>query len=70
MKFYETYDTKSKRKYWWTQRDSEGKCAEIRRNDKGTFDLLICDFYMSTHSTLQEAMVESEKHVGKHIVNY
>ncbi len=69
MKFYETYDYKTKKKYWWTQRDAEGRCAEIRRNDKNTFDLLICDIYNSNHNTLQEAMDEAKKYVGEHIVN-
>lgn len=69
MKFYETYDYHTKKKYWWTQRDIDGRCAEIRQNDKGTLDLLICDFFKSTHKTLQEAMNESKKYVGEHIVN-
>lgn len=69
MKFYETYDYNTKKKYWWTQRDEEGRCAEIRRSDKGAFELIICDFYKSSHSTLQEAMDESKKYVGKHVVN-
>lgn len=69
MKFYETYDYKSKKKYWWTQRDTKGRCAEIRRNDNGKFDLLICEIYKSTHNTLQEAITEANKYVGEHIVN-
>lgn len=70
MKFYETYNYNTKEKYWWTQRDAEGRSAEIRRNDKNKFDLLICDFYKSTHNTLQEAMGEAQKYVGEHIVNH
>lgn len=69
MKFYETYDYNTKKNYWWTQRDTEGKCAEIRQNNKGAFDLYICDFYKSTHKNLQKAMNESKKYVGEHIVN-
>ena len=69
MKFYETYDYKTKRKYWWTQRDTEGRCAEIRKNDNGEFELLICEIFKSTHTTIQEAMGEAKKHLGKHIVN-
>lgn len=65
MKFYKTFDCKTRRDYWWTQRDNEGRCAEIRRNDKGAFELAICDFYKSTHSTLQEAMDESKKYIGE-----
>ena len=69
MKFYETYDYNTKRKYWWTQRDSEGRCAEIRKNDNGKFELMICEIYKSTHNAMQEAMEEAKKYVGKHIVN-
>ena len=69
MKFYETYDYKTKKNFWWTQRDTEGRCAEIRRNDKNTFDLLICDIYNSNHNTLQEAMDKAKTYVGEHIVN-
>ena len=69
MKFYETYDYHTKKKYWWTQRDTLGRCAEIRQNDKGTLDLYICDSFKSSHATLQCAMDESAKHIGEHIVN-
>ena len=68
MKFYETYDYHTKRKYWLTQRDAEGRCAEIRQNEKGGLNLLICDTFKSAHKTLQEAMDEAKKYVGEHIV--
>ena len=70
MRFYETYNHHTKKKYWWTQRDVDGRCAEIRKNENGRFDLLICDHYKSTHETLQEAMDESKKYVGEHVVNH
>ena len=69
MKFYETSDRHTKRKYWWTPRDAQGKCAEIRQNDNGTLNLLVCGYFKSTHKTLQEAMDEAKKYVGRHIVN-
>lgn len=69
MKFYETFNYQTKKRYWWTQRDVNGRCAEIRQNDKGLLDLYICDFYKSTHKTLQDAINESKKYVGEHIVN-
>ena len=69
MKFYETYDYHTKRKYWWTQRDAQGRCAEIRQNDNGDLSLLICDTFKSVHKTLQEAMDEAKKYVGEHIVS-
>ena len=64
MKFYETYDYLTKRQYWWTHRDTEGRCAEIRQNDNGCLNLLICDTFKSVHKTLQEAMDEAKKYVG------
>ena len=63
MKFYETYDYNTKRKYWWTQRDACGRCAEIRKNDNGKFELMICEIYNSTHNSLQDAMDEAKKYV-------
>ena len=68
MKFYETYDYHTKRKYWWTQRDTEGRFAEIRQNDNGGLNLLICDTFKSAHKILQDAMDEAKKYVGEHIV--
>lgn len=64
MRFYETYDYHTKRKYWWTQRDAEGRCAEIRQNDNGGLNLLVCDTFKSEHKTLQEAMEEAKNYVN------
>lgn len=33
MKLYETYDIREKKKYWWTQRDKNNNCFEIRQTD-------------------------------------
>lgn len=63
MKFYETYDYNTKHKYWWTQRDANGRCSEIRKNDNGKFELMICEVYKSTHGELQEAMDEAKKYI-------
>ena len=54
---------KNKRNYWWTQRDTDGRCAEIRKNDNGKFDLMICEIYKSTHNSLQESIDEAKKYV-------
>lgn len=70
LKFYEVYNPYTKKRYWYTQRDAEGRCAEIRKKDNGDLVLLICDSYKSTHKTLQAAMDESKKYVGAHIVNH
>ena len=69
MTFYETCDYKTKKKYWWTQRDVDGRCAEIRKNDSGKFELFICEIYKSSHIAIQNAMEEAEKYVSEHIVN-
>ena len=63
MKFYETYDYKARRKYWWTQRDVNGRCAEIIKNDHGKLELMICEIYTSTHNSLQEAIDEAKKYI-------
>lgn len=68
MKFYESYNPYKKIRTWWTQRDKNGRCAEIRKNGNGKFELLICEIYKSTHNSLQEAMDEAKKYVGEHIV--
>ena len=64
IKFRRAYDYHTKRCFWWSMRDKNGRCAEIRINDRDTLNLYICDFYKSTHSTLQEAMDEAQKYVG------
>lgn len=64
LRFYEEYDYRTKKKYWWTQRDAEGRCAEIRQNDRGFLNLLICDNFKSEHKTLQEAMEEAKNYVN------
>lgn len=69
LNWYETWDYKTRRNYWWTQRDTNGRCAEIRNNDNGKFNLLICDICKSTHEQLQEAMDEAKKYVDG-IINH
>ena len=73
LNWYETYDYGTRRKYWWTQRDANGRCAEIRKNDKGKINLLICETFKSEHNELQEAMDEAKKYVNgitNHIVRH
>lgn len=55
MKLYETYDCKTKKKYWWTQRDKNNNCFEIRKLDNGKFLLLINEIGTETFDTLIEA---------------
>ena len=63
LNWYKTWDYETKRNYWWTQRDTEGRCAEIRKNENGKLDLFICDTYKSTHNELQEAIDEAKNYV-------
>lgn len=63
LNWYKTWDYETRRNYWWTQRDAKGRCAEIRKNDNGNFDLLICNTYKSTHNEPQEAINEAKKYV-------
>ena len=73
LNWNEIWDYKARRNYWWTQRDAEGRCAEIRKNDNGNLDLLICEIYKSTHNSLQEAMDEAKKYVAgitDHIIKH
>ena len=69
LRFYESFDYATNKKYWWTERDADGRFAEIQRNDVGGFNLYVCDFYKSSHDSLQGAMDEAEKYVGEHIVS-
>ena len=55
MKLYETYDYRTKRNYWWTQRDKGTNCYEIRKTDTDKFLLLINDIKNETFDTLIEA---------------
>lgn len=54
MKLYETYDYKTKKKYWWTQRDKNNNCFEIRQLDNGKFLLLINETETETIDTFNE----------------
>ena len=55
MKLYETYDYKTKKKYWWTQRDKKNNCFEIRKLDNSKFILLINEIETETFNTFNEA---------------
>lgn len=57
MKWYETWDYKTCKPYWWTQRDQRGICFEIRKNND-KLDLFIGEHekFISKHDTLQSAM--------------
>ena len=55
MKWYRTWDYKTRKDFWWTQRDVNGVCFEIRQENDGMC-LYKCDTLISKHNTLQAAM--------------
>lgn len=57
MKWYQTWDYKTRKPFWWTQRDERGVCFEIRKNGEH-LDLFLGEHEkrISRHNTLQEAM--------------
>ena len=55
MKLYKTFDYATRKHYWWTQRDKNTNCYEIRQNDKNRFALLINEIKAETFKSLNEA---------------
>jgi len=56
MKLYETYDYKTKKCFWWTQRDKNTNCYEIRQEENSKkFCLLINDIRTEIFDTFTEA---------------
>ena len=56
MKLYETYDPREKKKYWWTQRDKNSNCFEIRKTEfPKKFCLLINEIETEYFDTFNEA---------------
>lgn len=57
MKWYEYRDRRTQQDVWWTQRDANGVCWEIRREPYSTaFKLYRCGDFVSPWGTLDEAM--------------
>lgn len=54
-KLYETYDYRTKKKYWWTQRDKSTNCYEIRIADSGKCVLLVNEIATQTFDNFNEA---------------
>ena len=55
-KLYETYDYRTKKNYWWTQRDKNTNCFEIRQLDNGKVLLLINEIPNKTFDYFNEAV--------------
>lgn len=61
MKLYETYDYRTKKKYWWTQRDKNNNCYEIRQLDiSKKYRLLVNEIEMETIDTFNDAVKKVE----------
>lgn len=65
-KWYETWDYRAHKPYWWSTRDKFGGCFEIRKNG----DML--DLYfgeheklISSYDTLQAAMDAAEEYAAE-----
>lgn len=57
VKWYDYKDRRNKQDVWWTQRDANGVCWEIRHEPySSTFKLYRCGSYVSSWGTLDEAM--------------
>lgn len=63
MKWYETWDARTHKPYWWTQRDVNGVCFEIHKGDDG-MRLYKCGTFISKHATLQNAMDAAQMRTG------
>lgn len=64
MKWYKTWDYKTRRNYWWTQRYTDkGICFEIRVNEfnSDVLNLYMCDKLISKHTDLIDAKKAAEK---------
>lgn len=59
MKLYETYDIHTHKIYWWTQRDKNNNCYEIRQASNKfmtkKFLLYINEHYNKAFETFAEA---------------
>lgn len=57
MKWYEYKDRRTQQDVWWTQRDANGVCWEIRHAQGSSFfKLYRCGSYVSSWETLDDAM--------------
>ncbi len=60
MKLYETFDYRTKQNYWWTQRDKNSNCFEIRQSG-GKFVLLVNEIKHSIFNSLIDAEAKTEE---------
>ena len=56
IKWYESRETEGGAVYWWTQRDKNGNCYEIRRMSVlNQFRLFVNEIKRSDHNSLADA---------------
>lgn len=67
IKWYEAYNINTKKHYYWTQRDNNGVCFEIRIN-KDSVSLYICDNFYNKYKTVGEAQKVAHNMWNKGIV--
>lgn len=61
IKWYETFDYKTGKKFWWTQRDKEGKCFEIRKNETNGLILNVNELFFDCFESLIDAQKVASK---------
>jgi hypothetical protein len=62
LKLYETYNYETKKRYWWTQRDKNTNCFEIRQCDTTKKWLLfVNEILTKKFDTFNEAEREIKK---------
>lgn len=59
LKWYESIDPVENNRYWWTQRDKDGICFEIRHRF-AMFSLRVCSRIYGRYFSLDQAMKEAE----------
>lgn len=64
LKWYENYDIKEKSRFWWTQRDENGVCFEIRHRF-AMFSLYVCEKYVGRYFSIDQAMKEAEAYKNR-----
>ena len=56
FKLYEAFDRNTRKKYWWTQRDGNNDCYEIRKNETNSkYSIFVSEIKRQECETFAEA---------------
>lgn len=62
MKWYEYYDIQTKQRKWWTQRDKNGNCFEIIKEQcSDVLKLYVNEIFRASYDSLSEAQNDANK---------